>query len=101
NAAASSTICKLSNKRALSLTDLLNAKSIAAPCHCIPTAGPTAVRPRVGFNPTRLVTDAGIRIDPPPSLAPAIGTTPEATSAEAPPLEPQRKRQNSMDYGVA
>src|SRR5699024_9626262 len=88
NDAASTTICKLSNNRALSLTDLLNAKSIAAPCHCLPTTDPTAVRSRVGFNPPKLVNDAGIRIDPSPSLAPATGTTPEATSAAAPPLEP-------------
>src|SRR5699024_12069081 len=44
--------------------------------------------PLVGFNPNRLVKDAGIRIDPPPSLAPATGTIPEATAAAAPPLEP-------------
>jgi hypothetical protein len=31
---------------------------------------------------------AGIRIDPPPSLACAIGSTPLATSAAAPPEEP-------------
>ena len=29
-----------------------------------------------------------MRIDPPPSLAPAIGKIPEATTAAAPPLEP-------------
>ena len=32
--------------------------------------------------------DAGPRIDPPPSLAWAIGTMPAATAAEAPPEEP-------------
>ena len=30
----------------------------------------------------------GIRIEPPPSLAPAIGTIPEATALAAPPLDP-------------
>src|ERR1700743_2082283 len=45
-------------------------------------------RPRVGFIPTRPQQDAGIRIDPPPSLACAIGTTPDATSAPAPPDDP-------------
>jgi len=29
-----------------------------------------------------------MRIEPPPSLAPAIGTTPAATAAAAPPLDP-------------
>src|SRR5699024_4321969 len=73
---------------ALSRTERLNTKLIAAPCHSRPTPGPTGVRPLVGFNPNRLVKDAGIRIDPPPSLAPATGTIPEATAAAAPPLEP-------------
>ncbi len=59
-----------------------------APCHCLPTPGPTGVLPRVGFNPNKLVNDAGIRMEPPPSLAPAIGTIPEAIAAAAPPLEP-------------
>src|SRR5699024_9805142 len=64
------------------------ANSIAAPCQFLPTPGPTGVRPRVGFNPTSPLNEAGIRMEPPPSLAPAIGTTPDATSAAAPPLEP-------------
>src|SRR6202008_1109384 len=33
-------------------------------------------RPRLGFNPTSPLQDAGIRIDPPPPLGCAIGTTP-------------------------
>src|SRR5690625_3713348 len=61
---------------------------MAAPCQFLPAPGPTAVLPRVGFKPTRPVNEAGIRIEPPPSLAPATGTTPAATNAAAPPLEP-------------
>src|SRR6201992_1414924 len=38
-------------------------------------------RPREGFSPTSPLQDAGIRIEPPPSLAWAIGTTPAATNA--------------------
>src|SRR5699024_710711 len=72
----------------LSRTERLSTKLIAAPCHSRPTPGPTGVRPRVGFKPNKLVKDAGMRIDPPPSLAPATGTIPEATAAAAPPLEP-------------
>src|ERR1700735_3218394 len=41
-------------------------------------------RPREGFSPTSPLQDAGIRIDPPPSLACAIGTTPAATNAAEP-----------------
>ena len=43
-----------------------------------------ASRPRVGLRPTRPLTEAGIRIEPPPSLAWAIGTAPAATSAAEP-----------------
>ena len=41
-------------------------------------------RPRVGLRPTRPLQAAGMRIDPPPSLACAIGTTPAATNAPEP-----------------
>ena len=43
-----------------------------------------ASRPRVGLRPTSPLTDAGIRIEPPPSLAWASGTAPAATSAADP-----------------
>ena len=43
-----------------------------------------ASRSRVGLRPTRPLTAAGIRIEPPPSLAWAIGTTPAATKAAEP-----------------
>jgi hypothetical protein len=43
-----------------------------------------ANRSRVGLSPTRPLTDAGMRIEPPPSLACAIGTAPAATSAPEP-----------------
>src|SRR5699024_2899773 len=87
-AADGSTTCNPSNIIALSRTLRLNTKSIEAPCHCLPTPGPTGVLPRVGFKPNNPEKEAGIRIDPPPSLAPATGTTPEAIAAAAPPLDP-------------
>src|SRR4051794_23471902 len=48
---------------------------------------PSTCRPRLGLRPTRPAAAAGIRIEPPPSFACAMGTTPEATSAADPPLE--------------
>ena len=42
------------------------------------------IRPRVAFSPTRPLQAAGIRIEPPPSLAWAIGTAPAATKAADP-----------------
>ena len=53
-----------------------------------PASGPTETRPRAGFRPTSPQHDAGIRIDPPPSLPCATGTIPAATAAAAPPLDP-------------
>src|SRR4051794_41075654 len=50
--------------------------------------GPTGTRPRLGFSPNRLQQEAGMRIDPPPSVACAAGSTPAATAAAAPPLDP-------------
>src|SRR6185312_3340270 len=46
------------------------------------------VRSRDTFNPNSPLHDAGMRIDPPPSLACAIGTAREATATAAPPEEP-------------
>src|SRR5688500_8157686 len=45
----------------------------------------SATRPRVGLRPTRPHAAAGMRIEPPPSLAWAIGNAPDATSAAEPP----------------
>jgi hypothetical protein len=46
------------------------------------------LRARVGFNPNTPEADAGIRIEPPPSLACATGRMRAATAAAAPPDEP-------------
>src|SRR5580704_7525812 len=53
-----------------------------------PRSGPSGLRARVGFNPNTPEAEAGIRIEPPPSLACASGTMRAATAAPAPPDEP-------------
>ena len=71
------------------LRDTTNSK--AMPAHASPTSGPREMRPRVGFSPTRPHWLAGLRMDPPPSLAWATGTMPDATAAAAPPEDPPRE----------
>src|SRR5690554_2831617 len=61
---------------------------MAIPCMASCIFGPQGTRPRPGFKPNKPQQAAGIRIDPPPSLAPAKGTTPAATIAAEPPDEP-------------
>src|SRR6187200_1881854 len=51
-------------------------------------AGPCGIRPRDGLSPIRPQQAAGIRIEPAPSVACAIGTIPEPTAAAAPPDDP-------------
>src|SRR5690606_10379857 len=66
-----------------------------APCMGSAYAGPAGVRPRPGFSPTSPQQAAGIRIEPPPSLAPAHGTMPAATAAAEPPEEPPGERSSA------
>src|ERR1700682_1968500 len=49
---------------------------------------PGSKRPRDAFNPKRPQCEAGMRIEPPPSVPWARGKTPAATHAAEPPLEP-------------
>ncbi|GAA0375582.1 hypothetical protein GCM10009530_27610 [Microbispora corallina] len=65
-----------------------------------PMSGPLVTRPRLGLSPTSPQQDAGIRIDPAPSLACATGTAPAATSAAAPPLDPPAPRPVSQGLRV-
>src|SRR5262245_38079074 len=53
-------------------------------------------RPRVGFSPTRPVHEAGMRIDPPPSEAWAMGAIPAATATPAPLDDPPGVRSGSQ-----
>src|SRR2546427_5050836 len=59
-----------------------------APPQPSPASGAIDTRPRVGLRPKRPQHEAGMRIEPPPSVAWAIGSMPAATAAAAPPLEP-------------
>ena len=63
--------------------------------------GPSVMRPWLGLSPTSPQHDAGMRIDPPPSLAWANGTIPDATAAAAPPLDPPGVRVVSHGLCVA
>src|SRR5216684_2608934 len=53
-----------------------------------PRSGPSGLRARLGFNPNTPDAEAGMRIEPPPSLACATGRMRAATAAPAPPDEP-------------
>jgi hypothetical protein len=46
------------------------------------------MRPNVGLTPATPQSAAGMRTDPPVSLATAAGTSPAATAAADPPLDP-------------
>src|SRR5437764_12746979 len=58
------------------------------------------MRPKLGLRPTRPVKAAGIRVEPPPSLAVQNGTMPEATAAADPPLDPPGVRAGSHGLRV-
>src|SRR3954468_23999104 len=58
------------------------------PIHDSPVSGPSDTRPRLAFKPTSPQFAAGMRIDPPPSLAWPTATSPAATAAADPPAEP-------------
>src|ERR1019366_4379329 len=53
-----------------------------------PRSGPSGLRARVGFSPNTPEAEAGMRIEPPPSLACVTGRMRAATAAAAPPDEP-------------
>src|SRR6202521_498515 len=73
---------------ALSRTLMLSTWPQENPLQPSPRSGPIGLRARVGFNPNTPDTEAGIRIEPPPSLACATGTIRAATAAPAPPEDP-------------
>src|SRR5690606_23700265 len=50
--------------------------------------GNTGTRPNCALIPNNPQRDAGMRIEPPPSVPMAYGTSPAATIAAAPQLEP-------------
>src|SRR5512139_3801714 len=77
-----------SSRAAASRTERVTTNSAEKPFQRSPAPGPKELRPRVGLRPTRPQLEAGMRIEPPPSLACAAGTMPAATAAAEPPLEP-------------
>ncbi len=79
---------RTSSAAAVSLTLREMTPSTTAPNHISAAPGPSEVRPRDGLRPNRPQYAAGMRIEPPPSLAAATGTIPAATAAAAPPLDP-------------
>src|SRR5919106_406764 len=62
--------------------------SVTNPAHWYPKCGASDTRPRAGLMPNRPQQDAGMRIEPPPSLPWATGSNPAAIAAAAPPLDP-------------
>src|ERR1700738_1902498 len=73
---------------ALSRTLTLTTWPQEKPAQPSPRSGPIGLRARVGFNPNTPDAEAGMRIEPPPSLACATGTMRAATAAAAPPDDP-------------
>src|SRR5215475_2871628 len=73
---------------ALSRTLMLTTWPQEKPPQPSPRSGPTGLRARVGFRPNTPHAEAGIRIEPPPSLACATGRIRAATAAPAPPDDP-------------
>ena len=65
-----------------------------------PYSDPVATSPLDGLKPNTPQHPAGTRIDPPESVAWAIGTIPEATAAAAPPLDPPGVRVRSHGLAV-
>ena len=54
---------------AVSRTDRVTTPSMVEPIQLSPVSGASDTRPRDGLSPTSPHSDAGMRIEPPPSLA--------------------------------
>ena len=85
---------------AVSRTVRVSTCSQSSPPASSSRCGPTGTQPRLGFNPTRPHTAAGTRMEPPESVPCAIGTSPAATAAAAPPLDPPGLRPRSQGFRV-
>src|SRR5215467_1591646 len=77
-----------SSIRAESRTLRLTTCPADSPPHPSPASGAIDTRPRDGLSPNSPHCAAGIRIEPPPSVACATGRMPAATAAAEPPEEP-------------
>ena len=80
----------------MSLTVRLITPCVLIPPQPSPTNGPLGTKPRLGFKPNKPQQDDGTRIEPPPSLPCAKGTTRAATIAAAPPLESVAPKENLL-----
>src|SRR6476659_2656730 len=67
---------------------MLNTWPQESPAQPSPRSGPIGLRARVGLSPNTPDAEAGMRIEPPPSLACARGRMRAATAAAAPPEDP-------------
>src|SRR6266851_1351176 len=76
----------ISSRRRRSATIVANGPSVERSIQS--GIGRRPITPLVGLMPTSPQNAAGILIEPPPSVAVAIGTNPPATAAAEPPLEP-------------
>src|SRR6516164_3624551 len=77
-----------SSIRAESRTLRLTTCPADSPPHPSPASGAIDTRPRDGLRPNKPHCAAGMRIEPPPSVACATGRMPAETAAAAPPEEP-------------
>ena len=82
-----------SSSRAASVTVVASTPAAAVWPYRVPFR--SGMRPKDGLWPTRPQNPAGVRVEPPPSLAVANGTSPAATAAADPPLEPPGVRLRS------
>ena len=62
--------------------------------------GDRPTMPLVGLSPTSPQKAAGMRADPPPSVAVAMGTMPADSAAAEPPLEPPGDQRGSHGLRV-
>ena len=85
----------------MSSTVRVRTQSTGMPPPRSPKSGPIETRPRLGFRPTRPQHDAGMRIDPPRSLASASATIREATADALPPDEPPAESSGFHGFRVA
>ncbi len=87
-----------SSSSAVSATVVASEPTTAFWARCVtPKVG---IRPYVGFRPGNPVKLAGVRIEPPPSLAVQNGTMPADTAADEPPLDPPGVRDGSHGFRV-
>src|SRR6478735_7860825 len=90
----------IERKSALSRTERVTQWSLSKAANSEPPGFADTQRPRLGLKPNTPHADAGMRIEPPASLACASGTMPAATAAAAPPEEPAAERERSQGLWV-